>query len=352
MTDTVYIRRVKKGLSKRTKRRRYRAQKGYSKKQDPDFPKIKHWEYIKDVYDKGLNKDFKGAEKTVLKLFKKDPNNKYVISKLISMYTSWDKLVPGESDRLDEAEEICELALKWGICDSSVATAVITLYGAIGKFDKAWAVFENAVSSGFADAPVYNSMMSICMDKPKYAEIIFDMAKKNSIVHMNLYNKLLAIYYKNGKYTEAEEVINNSPQAIKNSPQIRLEHFELQRKLKKYEKTIEEIDDFLSLYKDEKFHNEDYVHARTIKAYCMMHCGRKDEAIDEFSILKKNVEKTNTHYPRIICGFTFCKSQLTETEREDLLADLDFFGLATGRSMKDKIDNAIKIIEGQEEKTG
>jgi len=350
MTDTVHTRRVKKGLSKRTKRRRYRAQANYFKKQSPDVPKIKHWAYIKETYDKIMNKDFKGAERTLLKLFKKDPTNEYVLSKLISMYTSWNKLVLDEPDRLEDAEEFCELAMKWGISNSPVATTVIGLYGAIGKFDRAWAVFENAVDSGFADASIYNSMMSVCInnDIVEYAGKVFEMAKKNNVIHVNLYINIINLYYKHGRYIDAEEIIQNAPSAVKDLPRISLERFESQRKLKKYEKTIADIDEFLSLYQDENFDDEDYVRARTIRAYCMMHSGRNDEAVDEFSVLKKNVERTNIHYPRIICGFSFCKPALTEDDRESLLADLDFFGLATGRSMRDKIRKAVKLIEEED----
>lgn len=355
MADTVHTRRLKKGLSERTKRRRYKARaRSPFNGEVPNGPKIKHWRYIKETSDKLVNKDAKGAEKTLLKLLKKDPKNEYALSKLISMYTSWSKLTHDEPDRLEDAEQLCEMAMKWGIDSSAVATTVIGLYGAVGKFDKAWAVFENVVDSGFAGATTYNSMMAVCADKDivKYAGMVFEMAKKNNVIHLSLYMNIITLYYKHGKYTEAEEIIKNAPLAIKNSPRILLDCFEFQRKLKKYEKTIADIDEFLSSYKDEKFDNKDYVHARTIRAYCMMHSGRKEEAAEDFTLLKENVDRTNIHYPRIICGFSFCKPVLTEAEREDLLADLDFFGLATGRSMRDKITNAVKLIEEQEDNAG
>jgi len=351
MTHTFYYRKNKKGLSSRAKRRRYQAQN--SNDLASVERGVRHWKYIKGAYEDLLKKDARGAEKKLLKLLKKDPKNVYALSKLISVYNSWSELTGGPA-RLEDAEKLCDKAVRLGIDNTAVASSVISIYGKIDRMDKAWNVFNAAVDGKYADSATYNSMMAVCSSRNdvENAKNVFNMARKNSIEHIYIYSTMILIYFNTRRYTDVIKTTEDAPKVIRDMPSIQMDLFESYRKLKRYERAIKEIDEFLSIYENKSFDDDFYVHARTIRAYCLMHSGRELDALGEFAVLKLNIDKTNVHYPRILCGFIFSKPVLNEVEREHLLADLDFFGLATGKSMEGKIQNAMKMIEKEHAESG
>jgi tetratricopeptide (TPR) repeat protein len=336
MGKTFYRRNLKKDL--KILERKSRPCSLFDDKNKPDSVNTKR-NKLKQAIDKYLARgDLKRAEKKLKKILRIDSNDHFALSKLISLYT--------KQERFEEAEKIYKSAEKRE-SDAPVAyTSGIVLYYESGKPDKSREIFELAVDRGFADDASYSAMLHVYIntgDAEGVGEVI-GLASRNNIPSILLFRDAFDFYFNNGKFDKALEIIESSPALIRESPRMRIAVMEVHRRLKSYESVIELADEFIGGYAKNSFDSDYYIHARTIRAFCYLHSRYGSEALEEFSVLKDNVDRSSVHYPRILCGFVFSKPTLTEAEREHLLADLDFFGIATGESMQDKIDNAIRII--------
>lgn len=336
MGHTFYLRRLKEILKIRSRMTRPRSL--FDNENMPDNIRTKRWKLKQEVEKFMKSGDLGRAEKRLRKMLRMRSYDHYALSKLITMYS--------EQGRFEDGEETYESFEKRSICAPSVYTSAIMLYHRAGKLDKAREVFDTAVATGSADHATYSTMLNIYIDLGMCSEAkaVFDLACKNNVLSVSIFEDMSDAYFRKGRFREAKKLIENSPRAVKSSPVMKLRLFEIQRRLKEYDDAIEGVDAFLS-GRSVDFDDNTYVHARTIRAYCIMHSRKGLEALEEFAILKENVKQDTVHYPRILCGFIFSKPTLTEAEREHLLADLDFFEVATGKSMHDKIKNAAKLID-------
>ncbi len=336
MGHTFYRRKLKKDLDISSRKTRGRSL--FKDENMPDHLRTKRWKLKREAEKFFKSGDLGRAEKKLLKMLKMHSNDHYALSKLIVMYA--------EQGRFDEGRKIYETAEERGADGSAVYTAGMVLYHLAGEPEKSRKTFETAVRLGAADYATYSAMLSVYIDLEQAGGVrnIVGLASENNALTPLLLAEAFSFYFEKGMYDEAVDVIESAPKAIREIPRLRLAVMEVYRKRRDYSTAIEAADELIEGLPGENFDDDNYVHARTIRAYCMMHSGREPEAVEEFSELKEKVRNTNVHYPRILCGFIFCKPSLTEGEREHLLADLDFFGVATGRSMQDKIDHAIRII--------
>ena len=175
---------------------------------------------------------------------------------------------------------------------------------------------------------------------------IFERACESNIMcTCQTYFDVLDFYFKAGRYDEVTTMLKIVPELVAEDDRATLFGFEAERKLRKYDDVIEKIDEFLKQYDAEEFDDDNHIRARTIRAYCMMHCGRELDALGEFSILKGKVNRDNVHYPRILCGFVFTRPVLSDSEKEQVLAELDFFKAVVGPSMYDKVVKSIKKLD-------
>ncbi|NYZ77747.1 hypothetical protein H0O02_05550 [Candidatus Micrarchaeota archaeon] len=282
--------------------------------------------------------DAKGAEKSLVKMLRRNPKDRYALSKIINLYT--------DGRRFEDGEKVIESALKRKAADHGVYCSAITLYSMAGKLGKAYELFESAVAGGSADAVLCHRMLTVYtgIGFLEKAEMVFDTAVKNGFGSFLVYAIMTDFYYNRGMYEKTRETIVNAPPILKNSPRFMLMLLEVERKLKNYEKAIIGADELIAKYPKKDFDDEFYVRARTIKAYCMMHSLGKEDATGEFLILKNNVKRNSVHYPRILCGYAFCGPELTGREREQLSAELGLFLHGCRDSVRGKIENAMRLL--------
>ncbi len=340
MGKTFYRRNLKKGLE--ILERKSRPSSLFDDN-NPDNVPTKRGK-LKQAIDKYLAAgDLERAEKKLKKILRINSNDYFAISKLISLYT--------KQGRFEEAEKLYKSAEKRESGAPIAYTSGVVLYYEWGKPDRSREIFELAVERGFADDATYSAMLHVYINTGNAEGVgeIIGLACVNNIPSVLLYSDAFDFYFNNGKFDKALEMIEIAPELIRESPRMRIAMMEVHRRLKNYEDVIELADEFMGEYEEKGFDSDYYINARTIRAFCCLHSRYGLEALEEFSILKDNVDRSNVHYPRILCGFVFSKPTLTEAEREHLLADLDFFGIATGESMQDKIDNAVRLIAGEEE---
>ncbi len=336
MSRTFFLRGLKKELSIREKMSRPTPL--FDKDSVPDNLRTRRWKLKHEAERYMKSGDHKKAEKKLLKMLRINSTDHYALSKLIATYT--------RQGRFDDGKNLYKAAEKRHADGSVIYTSAIVLYYKAGELDNACRVFETAVERKCADYATYSAMLNIYIDLGQADEVknILGLACKNTTMLSSLFSDTFDFYFNRGLYQEAIDMIENSHSVIRESPRMKLALMEIHRKMKNYDTAIECAEKFISEYPEKDFDDDNYIQAHTIKAYCMIHSGMQNEAADEFSLLIENVSRNNIHYPRILCGFVFCKPALTGEEREHLLADLDYFGVAAGASMQDKIENAMKIL--------
>jgi len=89
------------------------------------------------------------------------------------------------------------------------------------------------------------------------------------------------------------------------------------------------------------------VQARTARAYSLKEAGRVGEAIAEFRVLMEKCDPSHPLRPRILCGFAYCRPELTHYEWEGLLTELEFYHevIPLKPGSLDKIGLAIAFLE-------
>jgi len=190
-------------------------------------------------------KEYKAAEKLLLRVFKHDSDNTAIINELGRLYRIKKNYAKAEefllkglqieqnnihllnelgktysvSGRLDEALLMYNKALSVDSCHVYSMTELARLYLLKKDYEEAEQQLENAIRLDSENVIVLNNLAKLYIEKKDYqsAERAYLSALKIKKNDSYTVTQLFNLYYKNGRLRDAEKLLNDSQEALNNS---------------------------------------------------------------------------------------------------------------------------------------
>ncbi len=256
---------------------------------------------------------------------------------------------------LPKAEKILLQVLSSHPNHISALRAIIKLYSKKGEVERAREIFDDAVPRLGACPTIYNTMLFSyeLAEKPEKAREVFDLAVRDKSANLSVYRAMSHCYHSCGKFSEIEKIFESAPKEITQFGEVSLIRAEALRKDGKPNGAIGVLGSLLSTYpeSDNNYSDRTYVLARSIKAFCILESGEREQAKSDFFELKSSVSRASINYPRILCGCVLSSSEMGKEDKNEIGALLGFYGSQNlSVLLLKKIETALSILKGIPEK--